>query len=52
MKAIDLPMKAPEGRPDKSKIVEDGEKHTQTAEKPTAQRDTGLDPKTIRKWWK
>ena len=40
------------GRPEKSKIVEEWRKAHPDGRKADCQRDTGLDPKTIRKWWK
>lgn len=40
------------GRPEKSKIVEEWRKAHPDGRKVDCQRDTGLDPKTIRKWWK
>ena len=40
------------GRPEKSKIVEEWRKTHPDGRKVDCQRDTGLDPKTIRKWWK
>ncbi|EJX09252.1 replication protein [gut metagenome] len=40
------------GRPEKSKIVEEWRKAHPDSRKADCQRDTGLDPKTIRKWWK
>ena len=40
------------GRPEKSKIVEEWRKTHPDGRKADCQRDTGLDPKTIRKWWK
>lgn len=39
------------GRPEKSKIVQDWRKAHPAGKKIDCQRDTGLDPKTIRKWW-
>ena len=41
-----------DGRPEKSKIVEEWQKKHPDGRKVDCQRDTGLDPKTIRKWWK
>lgn len=40
------------GRPEKSKIVEEWQRQHPTGTKAECHRDTGLDPKTIRKWWK
>ena len=40
-----------EGRPEKSKIVEEWRKMHPEGKKADCHRDTGLDPKTIRKWW-
>ena len=40
------------GRPDKAKIVEEWRKAHPDGRKADCQRGTGLDPKTIRKWWK
>ena len=55
MKAIGIPMKAAEGRPRGSgtaqeKVLTWREQHP-TGRKADCNRDTGLDPKTIRKWW-
>lgn len=51
MKAIELPMKAPEGRPDKKKIIAEWQKCHPEGKKAECNRDTKIDPKTIRKWW-
>ena len=39
------------GRPEKSKIVEEWQQQHPEGKKADCRRDTGLDPKTIRKWW-
>lgn len=52
MKAIDLPMKAPEGRPDKAKVVEEWQKSHLDGKKADCIRDTGLSKPTVYKWWK
>lgn len=44
--------RAGNGRPEKSKIVEEWQQQHPTGTKAECHRDTGLDPKTIRKWWK
>ena len=41
----------PKGSGEKSKIVQDWRKAHPAGKKIDCQRDTGLDPKTIRKWW-
>lgn len=51
MKAIELPMKAPEGRPDKQSIITEWQKCHPEGTKAECNRDTEIDPKTIRKWW-
>ena len=51
MKAIDLPMKSPEGRPDKSKIVEEWRKAHPDGKKADCIRDTGLSKPTVYRWW-
>lgn len=51
MKAIDLPMRAPEGRPEKSKIVEEWRKRHPDGKKADCIRDTGLSKPTVYKWW-
>ena len=51
MKAIDLPMKAPEGRPDKAEIVEEWRKSHPDGTKVDCIRDTGLSKPTVYKWW-
>lgn len=43
--------RAGNGRPEKSKIVEEWQQQHPTGTKAECHRDTGLDPKTIRKWW-
>lgn len=40
-----------QGRPDKEKIVKEWRVQHPTGTKAMCHRDTGLDPKTIRKWW-
>ena len=40
-----------EGRPDKAKIVEEWRKAHPDGTKAECNRDTKIDPKTIRKWW-
>lgn len=52
MKAIDLPMKAPEGRPDKAKVVEEWQKSHPDGKKAECIRDTGLSKPTVYRWWK
>jgi hypothetical protein len=51
MKAIELPMKAPEGRPDKSEIVREWRIGNPNGKKADCIRETGLDKKTVYKWW-
>lgn len=41
----------PKGSGEKSKIVEEWQQQHPTGTKAECHRDTGLDPKTIRKWW-
>lgn len=41
----------PEGRPDKQEIVQQWRKDHPNGKKADCNRDTKLDPKTIRKWW-
>lgn len=43
--------RAGNGRPEKSKIVEEWQQQHPTGTKAECHWDTGLDPKTIRKWW-
>ena len=51
MKVIGAEMKAPDGRPAmKQKVLEWRLRHPE-GRKADCHRDTGLDPKTIRKWW-
>ena len=55
MKAIGIPMKAAEGRPCGSgtaqeKVLAWREQHPD-GRKVDCHKETGLDPKTIRKWW-
>ena len=56
MKAIDLPMKAPEGRPKGSsqqkKQVEEWQKNHPDGKKADCIRDTGLSKPTVYRWWK
>ena len=56
MKAIDLPMKSPEGRPkgsgEKSKIVEEWQHQHPDGKKIECERETGLSRHTVLKWWK
>lgn len=56
MKAIEIPMKAAEGRPkgsgEKKVIVHEWQDAHPDGTKAECNRDTKLDPKTIRKWWK
>lgn len=51
MKAIDLPMKAPEGRPSKKKIVEEWRKSHPHGIKAECIKETGLSKPTVYKWW-
>jgi hypothetical protein len=55
MKAIDLPMKAPEGRPKGSskqrKIVFDWRMKNPNGKKADCIRETGLNKKTVYRWW-
>ena len=44
-------MKAAEGRPSSEKKVCEWRQHHPEGRKADCRRDTGLDPKTIRKWW-
>ena len=55
MKAIGIPMKAAEGRPRGSgtaqeKVLAWRAQHPD-GRKADCHKETGLDPKTIRKWW-
>lgn len=52
MKAIGLPMKAPEGRPDKAEIVLEWRKSHPDGKKADCIRDTGLSKPTVYRWWK
>ena len=52
MKAIDLPMKAPEGRPDKANVVEEWQKSHPDGKKADSIRDTRLSKPTVYRWWK
>ena len=40
-----------EGRPDKAKAVKEWQRQHPAGTKAMCNRDTGIDPKTIRKWW-
>ena len=51
MKFVGLPMKAPEGRPDKAKIVLDWRANHPEGKKADCIRDTGLSKPTVYKWW-
>lgn len=51
MKDIDLPMKAPEGRPDKEEIVLEWKKSHPEGKKADCIRDTGLSKPTVYRWW-
>ena len=55
MKAIDLSMKSPEGRPkgsgEKSKIVEEWQRQHPDGKKIECERETGLSRHTVLKWW-
>lgn len=51
MKAIELPMKAPEGRPDKSEIVREWRIGNPNGKKADCIRETGLTKPTVYKWW-
>lgn len=51
MKAVGISMKSAEGRPTAEKIVHVWRQKHPDGRKADCHRDTGLDPKTIRKWW-
>lgn len=51
MKRRNQPFKNPEGRPSAEEQVKAYRKEHPEARKADCNRDTGLDPKTIRKWW-
>ena len=51
MKAIELPMKAPEGRPTAQNKVNQWQKEHPNGKKADCIRDTGLSKKTVYKWW-
>ena len=51
MKAVGISMKSAEGRPTAEKIVHVWRQQHPDGRKADCHRDTGLDPKTIRKWW-
>ena len=44
-------MRNKDGRPDKQKIVEEWRKSHPDGKKADCIRDTGLDKKTVYKWW-
>lgn len=52
MKAIDLPMKAPEGRPSKEQTVREWQELHSGGRKADCIRDTGLSKPTVYKWWR
>ena len=49
--AIGIPMKAADGRPTAQMKVYEWRKANPSGKKADCHKDTGLDPKTIRKWW-
>ena len=51
MKVIGIPMKAAEGRPNKQDVVIKWRFEHPTGKKVDCIRDTGLDKKTVYKWW-
>ena len=51
MKAIELPMKAPEGRPTAQAKVSKWQQEHPNGRKADCIRDTGLSKKTVYKWW-
>lgn len=51
MKAIGIPMKAADGRPTAQMKVYEWRKENPSGRKADCHKETGLDPKTIRKWW-
>ena len=51
MKKRGQPFKHPEGRPAKTDIVQQWRLEHPDGRKADCHRDTGIDPKTIRKWW-
>ena len=51
MKAIDLPMKSPEGRPSAEQTVRDWREQNPNGSKRQCKDETGLTYPTIRKWW-
>lgn len=51
MKAIGIPMKAADGRPTAQMKVYEWRKANPSGKKADCHKDTGLDSKTIRKWW-
>ena len=52
MKAIDLPMKAPEGRPTQEQTVRKWQELHPDGRKADCIRETGLAKHTVYKWWK
>ena len=52
MKAIELPMKAPEGRPSAEQQVKQWQKDNPTGKKVECIRATGLSKPTVYRWWK
>ncbi len=51
MKTINLPMKAPEGRPSKENIVKEWQLLNPKGTKAQCIRDTGISKMTVYKWW-
>ena len=51
MKAIDLPMKAPEGRPTQEQTVREWRRFHPNGKKADCIRETGLSKPTVYKWW-
>ena len=51
MKAIDLPMKAPEGRPPQEQTVREWRRLHPNGKKADCIRETGLSKPTVYKWW-
>jgi len=51
MKAIELPMKNPEGRPSKESIVREWQKMNPNGKPKECIEDTGLSKNTVYKWW-
>lgn len=52
MKENHIPFKNPEGRPSMQAKVEEWQEQHPGGTKAACHKDTGMDPKTIRKWWK